>query len=153
MFKALPKTLAAAGLAVTVALGGIAASATQARADNDNLRTFLGAAAGLIVLGTILENQQNRTHYAPVPYAPAPVTRYVAPGLVPVPQLVAPSVCHDFFRGPSLNLSGFGAHCMHSHVPHHASLPDRCLDRVFTYQGWRYVYDAQCLYSHGWTRS
>lgn len=145
MFKDLPRSLAAAGLAVAVTLG---ISASPASADNDRLTTFFGAAAGLVILGTILDDQRNHTHYAP-----APVTRYVAPGLVPVPRLVAPSTCYSHFRGPNLQLHGFGAHCLHSHTPHHAALPDRCLDRVFTYQGWRYVYDAQCLYSHGWVRS
>lgn len=150
MFKSFPRSLAAAGLSVAIALGAMTVSTTQARADNDNLHTFLGAAAGLIILGNILENRHDNRHY----YGHPPATRYVAPGLHPVPRRIAPNACFHRFRGPnSLTLNGFGAHCLRSHVPHHAALPDRCLEHVFTYQGWRYVYDAQCLYRHGWVRS
>lgn len=148
MLKALPKPLAAAALALAVTIGSFTATTTAARADNDNLRTFLGAAASLVILGHIIEENRNHPRYVPVP-----PTRHVTPGLVPVPRFVAPSTCFSHYRGPNLQLRGFGAHCMHSHVPYHASLPDRCLEHVFTYQGWRYVYDAQCLYSNGWRRS
>ncbi len=149
MFKFLPKSLAAASLAIVVALSGTAASTSQAHADNDNLRTFLGAAAGLIILGNIIDSHQgNRygNHY----YAPAPVTRHYAPV---TPRLVAPSSCFSRFQGPNVNIRGFGAHCLFNQVPHRAYLPNSCRERVFTYQGWRDVYDAQCLYSHGWVRS
>ena len=155
MFKFIPKSLAAASLAVVVALSGMAATTTAARADRDDLRTFLGAAAGIVILGSILENRHNN-HY----YGPAPVTRYVAPPHghyvtphVVVPQLVAPRSCHRRFEGPNLDLRAFGAACLHQHVSHHSYLPNSCRERVFTYQGWRDVYDAQCLYSHGWVRS
>lgn len=149
MLKPLSRTLAATGLALTVAIGAMSAGATQARADNDNLRAFIGAAAGLVILGTLLENRNDNRRT----YAPAPATRHVAP--VPVPRrLVAPSACYNQFRGPNnLYLRGYGARCMYSYAPRRAALPDRCLERVFTYQGWRQVYDAQCLYGHGWVRS
>ena len=156
MFRTLPKSLAAVGLAVTVALTGTFASTTEARADNDALRTFLGAAAGIAIIGSILDDRHNRTHY----YAPAPVTRYVAPPathyVVPqviTPNLVVPGSCYHRFRGLNLDMRAFGARCLHQHVPHYAALPNSCRERVFTYQGWRDVYDAQCLYSHGWVRS
>lgn len=159
MFRSLSKSLAAASLAVAVALSGLAASTTEARADNDALRTFLGAAAGIVILGNILDNrhgQRNTHHY----YGHAPVTRYVAPPSshyiapqVIVPQLVAPRSCHRRFEGPNVDMRAFGAACMHQHVPHYAALPNSCRERIFTYQGWRDVYDAQCLYSHGWVRS
>jgi hypothetical protein len=156
MFKFLPKSLAAVGLALTVAIAGTAASTTEARADRDDLRTFLGAAAGIVILGNILNDRHNHTHY----YAPAPVTRYVTPPathyVVPqviVPNLVAPSSCHRRFEGPNVDIRAFGAHCLQQHVPHYAALPGSCRERIFTYQGWRDVYDAQCLYRHGWVRS
>lgn len=149
MLTPFSRSLVAAGLALAVALGGLAATTTEARADNDNLRTFLGAAAGLVILGSILENRHDNRRT----YDHAPVTRHVAPGPAPR-RLLAPSACYHQFRGPnSLSLRGYNAHCMHSHAPRRAALPDRCLDRVFTYQGWRQVYDAQCLYRHGWVRS
>lgn len=156
MFKFLPKSLAAASLAIAVAISGLAASTTEARADRDDLRTFLGAAAGIVILGSILDNRHSHTHH----YAPAPVTRYVVPPathyVVPqviVPRLVAPSSCHRRFEGPNVDVRAFGAHCLQQHVPHYAVLPNSCRERIFTYQGWRDVYDAQCLYSHGWVRS
>lgn len=149
MFKFLPKSLAAASLALVIAISGTAASTGQARADNENLRTFLGAAAGLIILGNILDNHQGNRYGTPY-YGPAPVTRNFAPA---APQLIAPSSCFSRFRGPNVNMRGFGAHCLYTHAPHHAYLPNSCRERVFTYQGWRDVYDAQCLYSHGWVRS
>lgn len=155
MFNFLPKSLAAAGLAIAVALSGLAVSTTQARADRDDLRTFLGAAAGLVILGSILDNRHNG-HY----YGPAPVTRYVAPPQayyvappVIVPQLIAPRSCHRRFEGPNLDLRAFGAACLQQHAIHQSYLPNSCRERVFTYQGWREVYDAQCLYRHGWVRS
>ncbi|PIV75570.1 MAG: hypothetical protein COW55_05000 [Rhodobacteraceae bacterium CG17_big_fil_post_rev_8_21_14_2_50_65_11] len=149
MLKPLSRSLAATGLALTVAIGAMSAGATPARADNDNLRTFLGAAAGLVILGTILDNRHDTRRT----YGPAPVTRHVAPAPVPH-RLVAPSTCYNQFRGPNnLYLHGYGARCMYSHAARRAALPDRCLERVFTYQGWRQVYDAQCLYGHGWVRS
>ncbi|MGI3185111.1 hypothetical protein [Nioella aestuarii] len=156
MFKSLPKSLAAVGLAVTVALTGTFASTTEARADRDDLRTFLGAAAGIVILGNILNDRHSHTHH----YAPAPVTRYVHPPAthyvapqVLVPSLIAPSSCHRRFEGPSVDLRAFGARCMQQHVPHYAALPNSCRESIFTYQGWRDVYDAQCLYRHGWVRS
>lgn len=149
MLKSLSRSLAAAGLALAVALGGVAVTTTEARADNDNLRNFLGAAAGLVILGAILENRHdNRRHYGN-----APATRHVSPGLTRL-RLVAPGRCLHHFRGPNnLSLRGYGAHCMYSHAPRRAALPDRCLERVYTYNGWRRVYDAQCLYRSGWARS
>jgi hypothetical protein len=143
-----PKTLAAAALSVALAFTGMAASTTAARADNDNLHRFLGGAAALLIIGNILENQQQHPGY----YGHVPPTRHViAPPVVH--RLVAPSTCYSRFRGPNMNMRGFGAHCLTSHTPHYAYLPNSCLERVFTYQGWRQVYDAQCLYDHGWVRS
>ena len=143
MFKSLPKTFAALGLACAVALAGLSASTTQARAHDDNLRTFLGAAAGLVLLGTLIENQNTHRHYAPV-------TRYALPPATP--RLVLPGSCYNRFQGPDLNLRAFGAPCLINHTPHVAYLPNSCRERIFTYQGWRDVYDAQCLYRHGWVR-
>ena len=87
MLKYFTRPLAAAGLALAVALGGVAVTTTEARADNDNLRNFLGAAAGLVILGAILENRHdNRRHYGN-----APATRHVSPGLTRH-RLVAPGL-------------------------------------------------------------
>lgn len=149
MINKLPKLFAAAGLSLALAFTGVVATSSQAQADNDNLHRFLGGAAALIILGSIINNQRGNHTYAPTnrgvfvqPYAPQ----------VYVPQLVAPSRCYSRFNGPHGTLRGFGAHCMQSST-YVAQLPSSCLERIFTYQGWRQVYDAQCLYRHGWVRS
>ena len=146
MFKSLLRLLAAASLSLTLALTGIVASPTPAQADNENLRRFLGAAAGIALLGTVLNNNRNNghPHYAP------PTRQVIVP---PVRHsLVAPSRCYTRFSGPQGHFSGFGAQCMQSSY-YANQLPSSCLDRVFTNRGWRHVYDAQCLYRHGWVRS
>ncbi len=146
MLKSFPKMLAAGALSLAVAFTGVTATTQAAHADNDNLHRFLGGAAALLIIGSIIENQRNN-------HRTAPVTRYV-PDVPNHHRLVLPNRCFHRFQGPhSLNLRGFGANCLHNHVPYSAALPRQCLDRVFTYQGWRDVYDAQCLRRHGWHTS
>ncbi len=84
------------------------------------------------------------------PYYP-PATRHVIQPQVQY-RLVAPSNCYSRFDGPHGQVRAFGAHCMQSSA-HNARLPNSCLESIFTYQGWRQVYDPQCLYRHGWSRS
>jgi hypothetical protein len=157
MLKSLPKLLAAASLSAALALTGIMSTATPAQANNDNLRRFLGGAAAIIILGSILENQRDRRTYTTVaPHGVAP--HRVAPhGVAPhVPHvqrsLIAPSRCYSSFQGPHGVFRGFGAGCMQSSA-YYSQLPSACLQRVYTHQGWRNVYDAQCLYNRGWVRS
>jgi hypothetical protein len=164
MMKSLPKLLAMASLSAALALTGIMSTATPAQANNDNLRRFLGGAAAIIVLGSILENQRDRRIYAPAaPHGVAPHNQHrVAPynphAVAPhVPHLqrslIAPSRCYSSFQGPHGVFRGFGAGCMQQSSAYYSQLPSACLQRVNTHQGWRNVYDAQCLYNRGWVRS
>ena len=161
MIKSLPKMLAAASLSIAVALTGVMASSTRAEADNENLRRFIVGAAGIAILGSVLNNQRGHgqvyvnPQYPPAirhvnPYYP-PATRHVIQPQVQY-RLVAPSNCYSRFDGPHGQVRAFGAHCMQSSA-HNARLPNSCLESIFTYQGWRQVYDPQCLYRHGWSRS
>ncbi len=165
MLKSLPKGLAAMGLAAVLAVTGVAASSTPARADNDAFLQFLGGAAAIAIIAGAVENQRDRRYHghghALVPVQP-PVTRYgygyppppvVPVPIVPAPRLTLPGSCYDWFEGPNGRTRGFGAHCLYQHGNGYASLPNSCRDEVFTYHGWRDVYDAQCLYRHGYTRS
>ena len=155
MIKSVPKLLVAAGLSLSLALGGVMVSVTPAQADNENLRRFIGGVAAIALLGTIIENQRDRRTYVPAtPYRTAP---HVPHGVVQQPrhvphQLVAPSRCYNSFQGPHGAFRGFGAGCMQSSA-YYSQLPSACLERVFTNRGWRNVYDAQCLYRRGWVRS
>ncbi len=152
MFNRISKMLAVASVSTAVALGGITATATPAQADNEDLRRFLGGAAALIVLGAIINEHNDRRdppHYSGHP-RPHP---HPQPNRHDTPSLIAPSACFHMFRGPHGNHRAFGVHCMHDNVRHVNLLPSSCIERVFTYQGWRQVYDAQCLRRHGWSRS
>ncbi|WP_071674405.1 hypothetical protein [Nioella nitratireducens] len=167
MLKSLPKRVAALGLAATIAVTGVAASSSPARADNDNLLRFLGGAAAIAIIAGAVEANRNTRHHGHT-YVPAqpPVTRYgygygytpPPPPPVPVPllpnrRLTLPGSCFNWFEGPNGRVRGFGAHCLYQHGNGYASLPNSCRDEVFTYHGWRDVYDAQCLYRHGYVRS
>jgi len=157
MLKSLPKSLASAGLAMAVSISSLVGASTEANAHDQNLHRFLGATAGILLLDSLIDRQRSHTHYAPAPVtryvAPPPVMHYAPPPVVVVPQMVAPSSCYTRYEGPNVDVRAYGAHCMQGHVHSHAYLPDSCRESVFTYHGWREVYDAQCLYRHGWVRS
>ncbi|MCU4652420.1 hypothetical protein N8I71_06230 [Roseibacterium sp. SDUM158016] len=146
----LARTLTAAGLALSLALGAVTASATPARANNnDEVVAIIGGLIALYAIGQAIQNgnrndtaSRNQVH-RPAPQAHAPQRPR---------QLVAPARC--FIEGSDRNgyFRGYVRRCMENNVTRPALLPDQCLRRVETDRGPRMIYGGRCLAQNGWVR-
>ncbi len=140
--RPIARTLTAALLALGLGLGGVTASATPARANNDEVVAIIGGLIALYAIGQAIQNQnrsENRgrasTHR---PHRPQP--------------LVAPARC--FIEGQDRNgyYRGYVRRCMQNNVARPAALPQQCLRRVETHRGPRMIYRGRCLAQNGWQR-
>jgi hypothetical protein len=140
------KTLATAGLCLTLALGALGGTAAPARADGQDVARILGGLVALYVIGRAIDEANARNdppRHAPPPQAHRP----------PRPQpMVAPARC--FIEGHDRNgyFRGYVRRCMQNNVAQPARLPDQCLRRVTTQRGDRLIYGGRCLARNGWVR-
>ncbi|MDG4646835.1 hypothetical protein P6F26_00130 [Roseibacterium sp. SDUM158017] len=139
------RTLTAAGLALSLALGGVTASAAPARANNDEVVAIIGGLIALYAIGQAIRNddrdatpRRNYGHRPQQPHRPQP--------------LVAPARC--FIEGHDRNgyFRGYVRRCMQNNVARPAALPQNCLRRVETQRGPRMIYGGRCLAQNGWQR-
>ena len=141
------QTLTALGLSLSIALGAVTASATPARANNDDAIAIIGGLIALYAIGqAINHNNTNVTvsrNFGHRPYAHRPHRPN---------RLVAPARC--FIEGRDRNgyFRGYVRRCMRNNVARPALLPDRCLRRVETHRGFRNIYGGRCLARNGWVR-
>lgn len=152
MFQSLSRSLTALALSVTLAMGGMVATAGQARADrNGEAAAVLG---GLLLLYGIA-NSGNRNHQ------PAPVQRFNPPhGYIYNPPIHQPhpqynlrtAPRHCFVQGHDNNgrYRGYEQACMQVNVAVPHLLPQNCLRRVYSHQGWLNIYGGRCLSQNGW---
>lgn len=144
----LAKSVASATLAVSIALGSITASATPARANNDEIAAVLGGIVALYVIGKALQGRQSDvavsrsgTHR---PHTHAPRPRHQ--------PLVAPARCFVDGRDAGGYYRGYVRRCMQNNVARPDALPQQCLRRVETSRGPRMIYAGRCLFQNGWQR-
>ncbi|MBV0913638.1 hypothetical protein [Anianabacter salinae] len=123
MFKTfkLPRLIATGALSLALAMGAVAPTPAQA---DDNFRNFALGAAGIIVLGTILNEQQRRQgNYGHVNRAPQ--RQHVAPQR-PHRAAVLPARCirghgrNGYVAAPCLRHSGYRVN----------ALPNQCRVQV-----------------------
>ena len=155
MLRHLSKTVTAGALAVTLALTGIAATASPASA-NGHRNNGADAAAvfgGLLLLyglSQVGRNQGNRNAGIPV----SPVHPPVIYQPRPQPQTiyrVAPARCYIQGHDSNGGFRGYRYRCMQQNTSNAYLLPERCLRNVWTDRGQRTIYGARCLANNGWT--
>lgn len=141
-------TLAAAALA----LAGMTAAATPARAQGDEFARILFGAVTLAIVGSVIANatQQRPAPPAPPVWHPRPPVHppVVHPPVVqprPPVQNWLPAHCEIRVGGRSY----FGETCL-MRAGFAQRLPPSCARQVQTHRGWRIAYDGQCLRQAGW---
>ena len=144
------RTLTAAGLALSLAIGTVGASATPARANNDEAIAIIGGIIALYALGQALQND-NRNTTVTRNYGHRPQGNFGHQPHRPQ-QLVAPARC--FIEGTDHNgyYRGYVRRCMENNVRRVDLLPQQCLRRVHTQRGERLIYAGRCLAQNGWVR-
>lgn len=139
------RTLTAAGLVLSLAIGAVGATATPARANNDEAIAIIGGLIALYAIGQAIQNDnrsvtvtRNYGHRPHPPHRPR--------------QLVAPARC--FIEGRDRNgyFRGYVRRCMLNSVARVDLLPQNCLRRVETQRGPRVIYGGRCLAQNGWVR-
>ena len=135
------RTLTVLGLCASLALGAVTASATPARANNDDAVAIIGGLIALYAIGQAIQNSNGNVtasrNFNHRPHRPN--------------RLVAPSRC--FIQGRDQNgpYRGFLRNCTRNNVARPALLPNNCLRRVETQRGTRNIFRARCLARNGWT--
>lgn len=141
------RTLTAAGLALSLAIGTVGASATPARANNEDAIAIIGGLIALYAIGQAIQNSNSNVTVSRN-YGHRPQThRPHRPR-----QLVAPARC--FIEGTDRNgyFRGYVRRCMQNNAARPDLLPNRCLRRVETQRGPRNIYGGRCLANNGWVR-
>lgn len=144
MLRHLSKSMTAGVLAVTLALTGIAATASPASANGhrNNGADAAAIAGGLLLLYGLSQVGRNngQRHNPPVIHQPRQQHR------------VAPQRC--FIQGHNNHgqYRGYRYHCMQQHVRNAHALPQNCLRNVWTDRGQRTIYGGRCLANNGWVR-
>lgn len=149
--RPIARSLTAAALALGISLGAVTASATPARANNDEIAAIIGGLIALYALGRAAQADDNRG--IPLDRVIEPPRRADPPRHRPHPQrLVAPARC--FIEGHDRNgyFRGYVRRCMQRNVERPAALPQNCLRRVETHRGPRMIYGGRCLFQNGWRR-
>jgi hypothetical protein len=144
------RTLTAAGLALSIAIGAVGASATPARANNDDAVAIIGGLIALYAIGQALQNDNRNVTvtrnygHRPPPQGTSPSVSSAARGARALlhrgerPERLFPRLCpalHAEQRPPRVDL-----------------LPQQCLRRVETQRGPRMIYGGRCLAQNGWVR-
>ena len=128
-----------------IAIGAVGASATPARANNEDAIAIIGSLIALYAIGQAIQSNngnvtvsRNYNHRPHRPNRPR--------------QLVAPARC--FIEGRDQNgfYRGYVRRCMQNNVARPALLPQNCLRRVETQRGPRMIYGGRCLAQNGWVR-
>lgn len=140
------RTLTAAGIALSIAITAVGASATQARADNGDAARIIGGLIALYAIGQAIQHHNDNNsrvsrNYVHRPHQPNNQRR-----------LVAPARC--FIEGRDQNgfYRGYLRRCTQNNVARPAALPQNCLRRVETQRGTRLIYGGRCLARNGWVR-
>jgi hypothetical protein len=143
------RTLTAAGLALSLAIGAIGASATPARANNDEAIAIIGGLIALYAIGQAIQNNNSRNTTVTRNYGHRPPQAHVPHR---PRQLVAPARC--FIEGRDQNgfYRGYVRRCMQNNAARADLLPQNCLRRVETQRGPRMIYGGRCLAQNGWVR-
>jgi len=147
------RTLTAAGLAFSLAIGAIGASATPARADNDDAVRIIGGLIALYALGQVIQNSNSNSNVTVQRnFGHRQSGDWVGPNQHRPRQLVAPARC--FIQGRDNNgaYRGYVRRCMQNNVARPRLLPQNCLRRVETQRGPRMIYGGRCLANNGWVR-
>lgn len=144
------RTLTAAGLALSLAIGAVGATATPARANNDEAIAIIGGLIALYAIGQAIQND-NRNVTVTRNYGHRPQGNFGHQPHRPR-QLVAPARC--FIEGRDRNgyFRGYVRQCMQNNVARVDLLPQNCLRRVETQRGPRVIYAGPCLAQNGWVR-
>src|SRR6056297_2093875 len=145
------RTLTAAGLALSLAIGAVGASATPARANNDDAVAIIGGLIALYAIGQAIQNN-NRNVTVQRNYGHRPSGGWAQPGQHRPRQLVAPARCFIQGRDNNGGYRGYVRRCMQNNVARPALLPQNCLRRVETQRGPRMIYGGRCLAQNGWVR-
>jgi hypothetical protein len=133
------RTITSAVAAAALAVSGLAASATPARANDDLVRLLAGATAIVIIAHALRDRDDRRTHRH--------VQRYQ-----PLPPVALPRHCAIEIRSRDHGRrTYFGADCLRDAGIRTWRLPDRCEATLRTNRGSRTVYDADCLRRAGYT--
>jgi hypothetical protein len=145
------RTLTAAGLALSIAIGAIGASATPARANNDDAARIIGGLIALYALGQVIQNSNGNVTVTRQ-FGHRPAQGFAPPRQHRPRQLVAPARC--FIEGRDSNgfYRGYVRRCMQNNASRPALLPQNCLRRVQTQRGERLIYGGRCLANNGWVR-
>lgn len=154
MQSTVPRTLAAGLISLVVAVTGVTAAPTPARADQDAAAIIAGIIALYAIGRAIEERNDDRAaqQSAARPRALGEPHRGVRGGRGHRNLRVAPARCFRELDTPRGYVRGYGARCMERNVPRPALLPDRCIRRVHTYRGVRNLYGGRCLARNGWER-
>lgn len=155
--RPIARTFTAGALAIGLALGGVTASASPARASNDEIAAIIGGLIALYALGQAVQNDGDRgiplDRVIDPPRRADPPRRIDPPRHRPQPhRLVAPARC--FIDGQDRNgyFRGYVRRCMQRNAERPAALPQHCLRRVETHRGPRMIYGGRCLFENGWRR-
>jgi hypothetical protein len=144
------RTLTAAGLAVSLALGAVTATATPARANSDQAVAIIGSLIALYAIGQAVRNNDGRANAQVLqghrPHQPQ-THRPHRPR-----QLVAPARCFIEGRDRGGHFRGYVRNCMQNNAARPDLLPQNCLRRVDTQRGPRMIYAGRCLAQNGWVR-
>jgi hypothetical protein len=141
-------TLTAAGLALGIAIGAVGATASPARANNDEAIAIIGGLIALYAIGQAIQND-NRNVTVTRNYGHRPQQGHVPHRQQP---LVAPARCFIDGRDRNGYFRGYVRRCMQNNVRRVDLLPQQCLRRVETQRGPRMIYGGRCLAQNGWVR-
>ncbi|QBY01819.1 hypothetical protein E2K80_14700 [Rhodophyticola sp. CCM32] len=142
MLRVLPKTFTAAALSLALALTGVAATPTTARADSEDAAAVIAGIIALYAIGRAVDRRNDRRdeRAAVVPPRPHHNAR------------VAPARCFRELNTRNGQVRGYGARCMQNHVRRPGLLPPQCIRQVQTHRGNRNLYRGRCLVRNGWER-
>lgn len=146
--RPIARTMTAGLLALSLGLGGVTASATPARANNDEVVAIIGGLIALYAIGQAIQgNTRNETASRNYGHRPPQAHQPQRPR-----QLVAPARCFIEGRDRGGYYRGYVRRCMENNVARPRLLPDQCLRRVETDRGPRMIYGGRCLAQNGWVR-
>lgn len=145
MFTSLSKTLTAGAVALSIALTSLGASASPARADNEDAAAILGGLIALFAISRAIQHHNDGASSAPA---------HQPPVVQPQPQRrVLPTECRRVFPTANGRFVGYNVRCTQNRVARPNRLPDQCIRQVRTDRGIRNFYGQRCMVRNGWTRA
>jgi hypothetical protein len=143
------RTLTAAGLALSIAIGAVGASATPARANNDDGHRHHRRSHRALCLGQVIQNSNGNvtvTRNSGTGPAGGRRTSSIVPGSWWHPRAAS---SRGATNGSIAAMSGAACRTTSRAPP---LLPQNCLRRVETQRGPRMIYGGRCLANNGWVR-